>query len=507
MLGDLVIFGCLFTLMIAFFRRRSHLTHITYGNGLIRAGLILLVLASLSDVLFIGKVALFDIGLSSDDALQALTLIVYAPGILAVAVGLWRLLPAISQINVEIAARRESEARQIEQNARLKQAIARAEAAERTLADAIESMTDAVAIFDADDKLLTINEAYAALCSDIRDELKPGLSYERILRTRVALGVFPEAVGREEEWLNEQFERRRTGGGPTEVETEDGRVIRARDNRTRLGGLVSIRTDVTETREREKALKDSRAKLEQAQSIAHIGNWMHNSNAGRHEWSDEIFRILGYILGEVEPSYKNFMTCVHEEDAARLKTVFVLASDKCVPFEVDFRIVRPQGKLIYARLIGRLDFDAKGQVQGASGTLQDITAQHLFEQELTQAKLRAEEGTRSKSLFLANMSHELRTPLNAVIGFSEVLAKEIYGPIKNDKYREYADNIQSSGTHLLSLIDDILDYSRLESGSVELQEAAFNLFTLARATQTMLAAKAIEKSTKISISESLDVGL
>ena len=83
-------------------------------------------------------------------------------------------------------------------------------------------------------------------------------------------------------------------------------------------------------------------------------------------------------------------------------------------------------------------------------------------------KRRAEEASRSKSEFLANMSHELRTPLNAINGFSEVMQSELYGPLGNTKYKEYVDDIHASGRHLLELIDDILDMSRIEAGRMEL---------------------------------------
>ncbi len=84
-------------------------------------------------------------------------------------------------------------------------------------------------------------------------------------------------------------------------------------------------------------------------------------------------------------------------------------------------------------------------------------------------KHRAEEASRSKSEFLANMSHELRTPLNAINGFSEVMQSELYGPLGDQKYREYVGDILSSGQHLLELIDDILDMSRIEAGKLQLE--------------------------------------
>jgi two-component system, cell cycle sensor histidine kinase PleC len=90
-------------------------------------------------------------------------------------------------------------------------------------------------------------------------------------------------------------------------------------------------------------------------------------------------------------------------------------------------------------------------------------------------KYRAEEANRSKSEFLANMSHELRTPLNAINGFSEVMQSELYGPIGDDKYKEYITDILSSGRHLLELIDDILDMSKIEAGRVQLEPKRMEL--------------------------------
>jgi ABC-type nitrate/sulfonate/bicarbonate transport system substrate-binding protein len=95
-------------------------------------------------------------------------------------------------------------------------------------------------------------------------------------------------------------------------------------------------------------------------------------------------------------------------------------------------------------------------------------------QELEKAKLKAEASDKAKSVFLANMSHELRTPLNAIIGFSEMVKLQMVGPV-SEKYREYASDIQSSGAHLLGLISEILDLSKLESGKSELDEKEIDI--------------------------------
>lgn len=120
---------------------------------------------------------------------------------------------------------------------------------------------------------------------------------------------------------------------------------------------------------------------------------------------------------------------------------------------------------------------------------------HNYEQE----KIRAEEANRSKSEFLANMSHELRTPLNAIIGFSEMMTREIFGPVGHERYSEYAADIHNSGGHLLSLINDILDMSKIEAGKMNLQTEPLMPGELIGQCVRLIGARADEKRITIRI--------
>ena len=111
-----------------------------------------------------------------------------------------------------------------------------------------------------------------------------------------------------------------------------------------------------------------------------------------------------------------------------------------------------------------------------------------------EARHRAEEANLAKSRFLATMSHELRTPLNAILGFSEVIGNEILGPIGNAAYKEYVDDIHHSGQHLLGLINEILDLSRIEAGRYSLNEEAVDLVSAARDSLSFVKAKAEAKA-------------
>jgi signal transduction histidine kinase len=105
----------------------------------------------------------------------------------------------------------------------------------------------------------------------------------------------------------------------------------------------------------------------------------------------------------------------------------------------------------------------------------EILQRTAIEEDLIEAKNRAEDSNRSKSQFLANMSHELRTPLNAILGFADMMRMEILGPLGNASYREYARDIHESGVQLLSILTDLLDMARIEAGKVTLEETEFDL--------------------------------
>ena len=121
------------------------------------------------------------------------------------------------------------------------------------------------------------------------------------------------------------------------------------------------------------------------------------------------------------------------------------------------------------------------------------------------SRRRAEEANLAKSRFLATMSHELRTPLNAIIGFSEIMKEELLGPLDNDSYKEYVSDIHSSGDHLLNLINEILDLSRVEAGKYELHEEAISIVEVLNDCNTLMMLRAKNKDIKIKITAEPDM--
>lgn len=136
--------------------------------------------------------------------------------------------------------------------------------------------------------------------------------------------------------------------------------------------------------------------------------------------------------------------------------------------------------------------------------VQDITQRKEMERELRAAKSVAESASRAKSEFLAHMSHELRTPLNAILGFSQLMDQEIKGPLGAPEYRSYVRDIYDSGEHLLSLINDILDVSKLEAGRYELREESVDVAEVVERAFMLVRARAEESG--ISLSADLSAG-
>jgi len=152
---------------------------------------------------------------------------------------------------------------------------------------------------------------------------------------------------------------------------------------------------------------------------------------------------------------------------------------------VRLRYPRTDGSVIYLSVSAKPCFDESGAFAGYRGVGSDITAAFEAGRSLREAKERAEIANRAKSEFLANMSHELRTPLNAIIGFSEIIMNRIFGSDNLERYDSYARDINSSGRHLLSIIDEILDLSKIEAGREELDEGTIDLDELIASTRRL----------------------
>ena len=159
-----------------------------------------------------------------------------------------------------------------------------------------------------------------------------------------------------------------------------------------------------------------------------------------------------------------------------------------------------RGDTVWVNMTGHAVRDTMGDIMHFECTMFDITERRNAELNLLRTKEQADFANRSKSEFLANMSHELRTPLNAIIGFSEIIRDQLFGPVGQAQYVEYAGDIHDSGQLLLSLINDILDMSKIEAGKRALAESVMSVEDTVRSVSRLVAARAKEGKIKLTMS-------
>lgn len=233
------------------------------------------------------------------------------------------------------------------------------------------------------------------------------------------------------------------------------------------GAALSFATIIVGRSRAQGLQQNSRRRLEQAQRMACLGNWELDLRTQSMIWSPEMWKILN-LKREEPPTRSLLLEAVHPDDSPQLQAAFTALLDEGKPFYLDYRLLGDDERIVREQ--------CERQDYYVIGTLQDIT-EHKRSEELREAKEAAEAANRAKSAFLANMSHELRTPLNAIIGYSELLEEDAQDLGQTD-FAEDAHKIRGAGEHLLSLIGDILDISKIEAGQLKFTPTEFSIANL-----------------------------
>lgn len=224
---------------------------------------------------------------------------------------------------------------------------------------------------------------------------------------------------------------------------------------------------------KQRELEASEARFKRLAESTNVVPWTANLDTQRFTYvGPQIEDLTGYPARTWYA--RGFWTHhIHPEDRKSVLMDQVATMPFNAYHTIEYRVRSADGRILFIRnmlsIARKQSQDGGKPVSIAQGFLLDVTDMKRAEASIEEGRKKAEDANRVKSEFLANMSHELRTPLNAVIGFSEIMKDEVFGPI-DPQYREYAESIHTSGRHLLDLINDVLDLSKIEAGRIDLAE-------------------------------------
>ncbi|PLP59850.1 hybrid sensor histidine kinase/response regulator [Mesorhizobium loti] len=383
----------------------------------------------------------------------------------------------------------------------VKKREAEAEEARRYLENVLESLPAGVLIYDRDDHFVFANKKLLDSLPVLQPAWQAGKTFRDSLELGHANGCFrlsgdpaiDELYGVDPEaWLAAMLVRCRQRYSSFERQNPDGHWYQAFDMRAEDGTFIGVRVDISELKDRERALQESMSENEVFRSL--IDNVPVSIYAKRSD-----LRLFYVNEGWCE------LTGVAREDAIDRTDVEIFGEEGQVFVEGDLAVLRTgktyevEEEITAADGSTRHQFARKSAMIASDGSLYligsttDITDLKEREAELKEARQRAVLADRAKSEFLANMSHEIRTPMNGVLGMAELLAKSDL----DAKQKTFTDIIVKSGNALLTIINDILDFSKIDAGQLVLDPAPFNLAEAIEDVATLVSTRAKEKDLEL----------
>lgn len=346
----------------------------------------------------------------------------------------------------------------------------------------MEHIAHGVAVFDQQFRLLLSNRQYQTLLGYPRKFLKRGIHYEEIRRFDAQRG---EGASLHRDRLAPLLNKKRQRDSLVRWEHRrpNGRYLAVRRVTLAQGGFIDTYTDITKRKLAEKAALESARFLRTTLEHMPDGIRVFDRDLKLVAWNRKSLEMFDYPkkLGKVGTPYQDFLAFIANRDRtenhpiegteAKIRRATLGVSRDNIVQTTKGRMVQKRRNRLPNGGFVTLYTDITQQCETEEKIRRQAQELSLALESLAKERDRAERASRVKSEFLSSMSHELRTPLNAIIGFSECILHSLHGPLGSTRYHEYAGDIRDSGLHLLDIVNDILDISKVEAGKFELDEA------------------------------------
>ncbi len=356
------------------------------------------------------------------------------------------------------------------------------------LSEAVESLGEGFIICDPSDRIVLINNNFRKLYPKSGDTTRVGAQFEDVVRDVIRRGEVVVPPGQEEAWIRDRLDQHHNPRGPLEQRLADGRWVQVNEQMLANGWHIGTRVDITQLKQREEALRREALIWEQISE----GVIITDLTGTITNWNPAAESVFGYAAAEMLGRTPDLLYGARQADG---QTASILKS------------VRRDG-----RWAGQIHFTRKDNRSGIAETVvvplrtdddhlvaaiwvnEDVTERKRYEETLRGAKEQAETANIAKSQFLATMSHEIRTPMNGVLGMLDLL---LHTPLSEEQ-RRYTETARESGEGLLVVIDDILDFSKMEAGKLSIESTDFDLRELVEAVLDLLMRQAQAKGIEIS---------
>ncbi|MBA4610179.1 PAS domain S-box protein [Stappia taiwanensis] len=346
--------------------------------------------------------------------------------------------------------------------------------AQTRLREAIEFLPDAFVVYDAEDRLLLCNQRFRDVYARSAHAIRPGVRFEDIVRVGVEAGQYADADldSNPEKWIAEQVRlHREPPAEPIEQRLGDGRWLRVYERQTPDGQTVGLRIDITELKRREEALKLSESRLGAVVTAALDAIIVIDEFGRIREFNPAAERVFGYAKDEVMGLRVRELLVPERFRSAfdtKMRILQEAEPTTLIGDRVEVIALRKDGSEFLMEVAFNHVTGASGRV--IIGFMRDITEERAKTLALDEARQRAEAASQAKANFLTMMSHEIRTPLNAVLGLLDLL---LHTRLSGEQ-KKYIETARGSALALLQILNDILDFSRLEARRLEFVDAPFD---------------------------------